>query len=161
MSRVMRRCLLLFVLFSLFLCVSSIHAQKNPAVKWIYKLERLSANEVLLTMTANVAPAWHLYSQFLEPGGPLPTRFTFTNSNEYTVAARTEEKGQMKKYFDDTYEMDITWYSGTIVFSQKITVHQPMTLIKGKVEYMACNDEVCIPDKWEFSIPVNLSQRSP
>lgn len=161
MSDAMKKCLLLFVLFFPCLCVNSVHAQKNSAVKWAYKLERLAANEVILTITANLAPAWHLYSQYLEPGGPQPTRFTFIHSNDYTVAVKTEEKGQMKKYFDDTYEMDISWYSGTITFSQKIAVHHPITSIKGKVEYMACNDEICVPDQWEFSIPVNLSKRSP
>lgn len=161
MSDVMRKHVLLFVLFFLFMFTNSLYAQKNQAVKWAYKLERLSANEVLLTIIANIAPRWHLYSQFLQPGGPQPTSFTFDHSKEYSVAFKTEEKGQMKTYYDDTYEMDITSYSGTITFLQKIEVHQPMTFIKGKVEYMACNDEICVPDKWEFAIPVNLLRRNP
>ncbi len=50
--------------------------------------------------------------------------------------------------------MDITWYSSIVTFFQKIRLNKPVTTISGKVEYMTCNNEVCIPSMHEFNVDV-------
>jgi len=129
-------------------------AQGARHVKWHHASTPLSINEALLTLTAEVKPTWHLYSQNLKEGGPQPTRIRFDNGNEYYLAGNVQEIGQGNTYYDSVYEMEITWYCGVVRFIQKIKLNQP-SFIKGTVEYMICDNQVCIPSLHEFNIHVS------
>jgi len=148
-------------LFLCFTCTDFAQAQKGAYVNWIYNAEPISDREALITITADVLPGWHLYSQHLKQGGPQPTKFTFDSSDSYTLTGTTNENGKAYKYYDDIYEMEIVWYSGTVTFTNKIILTQPITAIKGTVEYMTCNDHTCVQDKREFTIDVDLSKQNP
>ena len=93
-------------------------------------------------------------SQFLKEGGPIPTRFTFKGNVDYRIIGDTAEKGKPFVFYDDIYEMEITWYADSVSFSQRIGLNHPVTTIKGKVEYMVCNNQMCIPDEREFTVDI-------
>lgn len=142
--------------------ISSIaFAQGNKPVKWHFNAEQTSPSEISINISADVAPGWHLYSQFLSEGGPQPTKFYFQHSNDYLPIGSTEEKGSQVKYHDDIYEMEIIWYQGIVSFIQKAKFNTPVFTIKGRVEYMTCNDHLCVPDQQEFSINFNAAKRNP
>jgi len=147
-------------LFLCFTCPDFAQAQKGPYVNWTYKAEPISEKEALIIITADVQPGWHLYSQHLKDGGPQPTKFTFDSSDSYKLTGTTNEKGRVYRYYDDIYEMEITWYSGKVTYTNKINVTQRVAAIKGRVEYMTCNDHTCVPDKREFTIDVDLSKQN-
>jgi thiol:disulfide interchange protein DsbD len=130
-------------------------------VRWHFQSDPTTNNELVLTLNARIAPGWHLYSQFMEEGGPIPTRISFERSNDYVLAGATEEKGEAVKFRDDTYEMEITWYTAQVAFLQKIRLIQPVTAVNGVVEYMACNDHICVPHKQDFRIAVLPMKKSP
>ena len=136
-------------------------AQGNKPVKWVFKAEQTSASEISINISADVAPGWHLYSQFLKDGGPQPTKFYFQSSNDYFPVGSTDERGSQVKYHDDIYEMEIIWYSGAVSFIQKAKFNIPVFTIKGSVDYMTCNNHLCVPDKQEFTIDVNTVKRNP
>ena len=47
--------------------------------------------------------------------------------------------------------LELRWYSGTVTFTQKIKVTDPKAFkMVGEVEYMACNDESCLPPETEL-----------
>ena len=46
------------------------------------------------------------------------------------LLGKTEEGGNPVKFHDDTYEMDITWYTTGVSFVQKIRLVQPVTAVK-------------------------------
>lgn len=124
-------------------------------VAWRFRAAPLSGHETTLVITANVAPGWHLYSQNMTEGGPMPTRFTFEPGYAYMLVGTTEEKGNAATFYDNTFEMNITWFSGSVEFSQRVTLNAPVTAIKGKVEYMTCNNELCVPSEQAFSIKIS------
>ena len=134
----------------LFLSLISGYGQKTNSVQWTFAGEPVRQNESILKITADISPGWHLYSQTIGEGGPRPTRIFFEETNEFVLVGSAEEKGDPTKLRDETYEMEIIWYSGTVTFLQKIRLNQPVTFIKGRVEYMTCNNYVCIPDKQDF-----------
>src|SRR5690606_4833338 len=105
-------------------------------------------------------PGWHLYSQFIAEGGPIPTRFTFENADGLDLIGMPEEKGKAFRFRDDMYEMEITWYSEKVDFSQKVSITESLSSIRGKVEYMTCNAHTCVPDSREFEIKVADQKKS-
>lgn len=140
-------------LFTVFICLllrNPVNAQRHTPVTWHFRTEQTT-----LVATAVLAPGWHIYSQFMEEGGPLPTQFTFDKSEAYSLIGRPEEKGDPFKFYDSTFMIDIIWLSNVAVFSQKIKLHTPYTTIKGKVTFMACTRDMCLPpDEQDFSIEV-------
>jgi thiol:disulfide interchange protein DsbD len=129
-------------------------------VQWQFKTNFVTKDEVMLVITAALYPGWHLYSQDTKEGGPMPTRFTFDQTNDFLLLGRTQEKGKSFRYHDEVYEMEITWYSGTVTFSQRIKILRPST-ISGSIEYMTCNDHTCIPGKQKFSFANSLPKEKP
>ena len=55
--------------------------------------------------------------------------------------------------YDELFAMDLRWYPGTVSFTQKVKITDPKKFkIEGEVEFMACNDETCLPpDRVSFA----------
>lgn len=61
------------------------NAQIYDPVKWETTVEKVSENEATVVITATIEPGWHLYSQFNEKGGPIPTSFKFDEGQGYQL----------------------------------------------------------------------------
>lgn len=141
---------------ALLFCLNAAIAQIERPVTWTFESRPSGEKDAVLVFTAKIEPGWHLYSQFIEEGGPRPTTFSFTPSDDYVLNEGVVEKSKVIKSFDAIFEMDIAWFENESVFEQKVTLKAPSTTIKGTVEFMVCNDEKCLPpDEVEFSIPVS------
>ncbi|MEJ0055965.1 MAG: protein-disulfide reductase DsbD domain-containing protein [Bacteroidota bacterium] len=121
-------------------------------MRWNFKAEYVKKNKAIVTATAYLEPGWHIYSQFLKEGGPQPTHLSFNNNEGYSPVGRPKENGKPLKFYDDNYEMKITWFSGEVSFQQEIKFTKPPSVIQGTVDYMTCNDQMCIPDTQDFKI---------
>jgi hypothetical protein len=134
------------------LCSSLAFAQESQTVQWRYKAEHVNQHEAVLTFTAFVAPGWHLYSQYLKEGGPQPTRFIFDESSGFALVGNPTEKGERVTYKDETYNMEITWYTGVVNFVQNIYLNRTAVNVSGRIEYMTCNARVCQPHRQGFMV---------
>lgn len=131
----------------------------QSSVVWQFRAESVnSKDEVTLVITANITPGWHLYSQFIEAGGPMPTRFFFEQTHDFILEGKVEENGEAVKFMDDNYEMEIIWYKGQVNFLQKVRTFQPVATLKGHIEFMTCNNEICVPGERSFSIDIKSKQ---
>lgn len=131
------------------------YGQTALPIKWQISSISVSDSEVQLIFTASLKEGWHIYSQSIGEGGPLPTTFSFTSSEIYSRIGVVEEFGTPVKVYDSTFMMDITWFSDIIVFKQKIALHQPSAIVNGKIEFMVCTDETCLPPNTQsFSLAV-------
>lgn len=126
--------------------------QESNTVQWQFSSQPISNDAIMLKITANIAPGWHLYSQYIPKDGPLPTLFTFESAKGLMLIGTLEESGEAYKFHDEVYEMDVTWYLRKVDFLQRVRITEPMSVIRGKVEYMTCNTHSCIPDTREFTI---------
>jgi thiol:disulfide interchange protein DsbD len=126
--------------------------QVSKTVQWQFSALPIDDDVIMLKISADIVPGWHLYSQFIPKDGPLPTRITFENKKGLFLIGTLEENGKADKFYEEVYEMDITWYSGKVDFLQKVKITELMNVIHGKVEYMTCNTHSCIPDTREFII---------
>ncbi len=133
----------LFVLSLIVNCVS-VQAQKLNPIKWTVSVEQ-SSKEVVLNIKATIEQHWHLYSQTLPEGGPIPTSFKIEVSDNFEVVGKvTEPDG--KTYLDPNFEMELKTFDNEAVFNQVIKIKSNKTfLLKGSVEFMACNDKMCLP----------------
>ncbi|MBB4801572.1 thiol:disulfide interchange protein DsbD [Flavobacterium nitrogenifigens] len=139
-----------FLLFSIF-----VKAQIYNPIKWVTHVENISENEYELQAKAIIEPGWHLYSQSVLDGGPIPTRFSFVKSSECEFfGAVKEEKGKMVN--DPVFKMQIKFFEKETTFKQRIKISSlKLFKIKAEVEYMVCNDENCLPptfDELEFTV---------
>lgn len=141
-----------------FAVVTICLGQKSNAVQWQFKTETLPNNELVLTLIADIASGWHLYSQYNEEGGPIPTRISFDPSPDFAIIGTAQEEGTPVKFHDEIYNMEITWFSGTVSFSQRLHLKQPGTDIKCRIDYMTCNNSTCLPGKQQFTIDTRFSK---
>lgn len=152
-----------YILASTLLLTSiGVSAQSsNSLVVWQIKTEQIAPDEIAIKIYANLAPGWHLYSQFIKEGGPHPTKFRFEEQKDLLLLGNMEEEGDKKEYYHDIYEMDIALFTGTVVFTQRVKTNSFVNSVKGAVEYMTCNSHLCIPGRQEFSVVLDPSKRSP
>ena len=147
----------IFSLLSVVLLfVSSVNAQIENPVEWNYSANRISATEAEIVIECSIEKGWHLYSQFINEGGPIPTSFSFKKNKSFSVSGKVAEIPAAVPFFDPIFEMDISWFSDQAKFVQKIKTNTPGAIkIDGELEFMTCNDSKCLPPEWiEFSVTV-------
>lgn len=129
-------------------------AQIVKPVVWSYAAKKTGKNEATLYLKAVMEDGWHIYSQNIKDGGPVKTSFTFAPSKEYTKIGNTAEPKPITK-FEQTFDMNVSYFEKTVIFQQKVKLNKAITTVKGKLEYMVCNDSQCLPPtEVSFSIPV-------
>lgn len=130
-------------------------------VKWSYSSEKINDKEFNLVITAKIEKGWHLYSQFIEEGGPIPTSFKFKQSADYKLIGKVSESPKAVTAFDKNFDMQIAWHKDQVVFKQGISLKNPLESISGVIEFMVCNDERCLPPtEIEFLIPLAIPSAS-
>lgn len=126
-------------------------------IKWSFKLERAGTGLFNLKFTAKIEDKWHLYSQNIPEGGPIATSFHFEKNNLFELVEKTKELSKANVKFDPTFKINLTTFSREAVFVQKIKAKSAeLSVVKGTVEFMCCNDEKCLPPKeieFSFAIP--------
>ncbi|RYE34350.1 MAG: sugar transporter [Sphingobacteriaceae bacterium] len=143
---------------TLFLALSflstGLFAQILTPVKWTYAAKKISKTEAVLLLKATIDNGWHIYSTQQKEGGPQKTDFTFAASKDYALNGALAEPKPVTKY-ENSFKMNVLYFEKSVIFQQKIKLKKEQTNIKGKVEFMVCNDKQCLPpDDIEFSIPV-------
>ena len=142
--------------FVLFCSLSFLgQAQIFTPVSWKFSAKSLEKGEVEVILTAKIDAGWHIYSQHVKAGGPVPTSFTFTPSKDFSPIGEVEEQTKLMEGFEKTFNMNISWFENQAVFSQKFKLKKPTATIKGTLEYMVCDDQRCLPpEEVAFKIPV-------
>ena len=139
----------------LFLWSTILSAQIDEPVEWQTKVEKIKQNIFVLTFEADIANKWHLYSQFSDPDGALPTEFIFTKNETFKILGPVEES-QPVIAFDEVFEMDLTYFNDRALFTQKIELLDPnLNLIEVELNYQACDDALCIFRSKKFNITLN------
>lgn len=135
----------LFYLALLFL-VNAANGQILKPVKWTTSVNKISGQEYELVIKARIDDHWHLYSQQVPEGGPIPTTFYFKDSlKTYQFIGKTQE-GKGIESFDNVFQMNIKYFEKESVFKQKVRILNPnVKTIGGMVEFMACDDKSCLP----------------
>ena len=134
-------------------------AQILTPVKWKIKLDdKGGAPEKEIVFTATADKGWHLYDMNLPEGGPVSTSFTFETLNGAELSGQPVPSVKPTTVYDEQFAMNLRWYPGTVSFTQKLKVTDPAKFkAEGEVEFMACNDETCLPPD---QIPFSFDKKS-
>lgn len=143
----------LFGTLMLVLVALAVQAQIHTPVKWKIKLEDSGTPEKEIVFTATADKGWHLYDMNLPEGGPVSTTFSFEILKGAELVGKPVSSTKPTTVYDELFSMELRWYAGTVSFTQKIKVTDPAKFkIAGELEFMACNDETCLPpERVEFS----------
>jgi len=143
--------LILFCLFSM-----QAFAQIDTPVDWKFKAVRIAKDRYAVTFTAKIDKGWHLYSQFLENGGPVPTSFSFRNASSGLLVGKVSERPAAIKGFDQSFEMDILYHERQVTFTQIVNSTDPQDHLMGSLTFMVCSGQKCLPPgDVDFDIPLS------
>ena len=140
-------------------------AQTNP-VKWSASIEKVDDVTYQVVIDATINRTFHIYDM-----GPYndvtPTNFTFEPSGGYELVGEIVPSVAPKVAFDEMFGHDVGTWEGRVRFVQKLRPRNN-TDVKLSVEWMACNEESCIPPSEksftleikDFVAPVEIGRAS-
>lgn len=133
-------CWLMMALFCL-----PVFAQMQDPVKFKAEWKELSANEAEIVFTGTIDAGWHVYSTDLEEGGPTSATFNVDEiKGAEPVGKLVPGAGEIEK-MDPIFSMQVRYFEKSATFTQKIRLTGGDYVVKGYLEYGACNDENCLP----------------
>jgi thiol:disulfide interchange protein DsbD len=123
-------------------------------VRWSYAAKKNSATEAVVFIKATIDAGWHVYSQFVKEGGPVKTTISFNPSKTFVLVGKTIEPKPITRV-EKVFDMEVGFFENNVIFQQKIKLKAKQVTVSGKLEYMTCNDQKCLPpDDIDFSIPI-------
>ena len=122
------------------------------AVTWTLQAPRpvRAGDAVSVTLTATIAPGWHLYAMAQPEGGPISTEVSLP-ANPLATFARPIVASKPATIFDPNFDLRVQLYSEKATFTLPLTVAAtaPAGAHPFAVEarYQSCNDVICLPPK--------------
>ena len=139
-----------------FLFSLSAKAQMAEPVKWTFNAEKIEGTEYKITLTATIQDGWYVYSQDLPSKGPIPTQIKFEQSPNLVLEGKPQELGVRKEIFDQNFNMTVIKLMGKTEYVQRVKIVNGTPSVKGKLTYMTCNGEMCMPPKKiDFNIAIS------
>ena len=127
-------------------------------VTWSFTTKNTDKQQVELIFTATMESGWHIYSQFIGSGGPVPTSFKFTQTPDYELVGKVMEQIKPTKAFEKAFDMEIAFFANKAIFVQKVKLKNAGTTVTGTLKFMSCNDEQCLPpEELPFTFNLNSS----
>ena len=106
---------------------------------------QLSATEIEVVFTAAIAPGWHIYAPDCPPGGPNPATLTTEKAVGAKAVGGLKASGNARSLFDPVFGMQVKYFEGQAVFTQRYRINSPSYAVKGYLEYSACDERSCMP----------------
>ena len=152
-------CWLLMALFCL-----PMFAQMQDPVQFKTEWKELSATEAEIVFTGTIDAGWHVYSTGLEDGGPTSATFNVDEiKGAELVGKLTPGAGEVEN-MDPIFSMQVRYFEGNARFTQKVRLTGGDYVVKGYLEYGACNDQNCLPPtavEFSFSGKAQQSVQTP
>lgn len=136
-----------FLLLSTFLTLAS-SAQTGSAkyVTLTTTAVKTGVDVYEVKITADIKGDYHIYAQVAGVEGPVPSHFTFTPNPLVTLIGGVKESGSLIKKYEAAWEGNVNYYEKKVVFTQQVKLKARVkTSLAGKVEFMVCNENQCLP----------------
>jgi len=144
----------LLIAFAATLLSASSYAQIESHVKWGEGVKKISATEVEVLIKATIDEGWHIYSVNQKDGGPVKTTITISPSKEFSLVGKTTEPTPITK-FEKSFGINVSYFETSVIFKQKVKLKAKQTTVKGKIEFMTCNDQKCLPpEDLDFTVAI-------
>lgn len=128
----------LILLFCSFVAFGA-NAQKNA--NWAIEYNKADSSVII---KSKIAKGWHIYSQNIDPlAGPIPTSFMFFLVGDVNLLGGVLEPEPIVHY-DEAFGAELMYFENEVEFKQKIVLTSQASL-SVEVNYMMCNDNMCLP----------------
>ena len=124
-------------------------------VEWNVSTEAGDDGTIRLLFTARIDVPWHIYDVGpYDDMGPNATTVVFEPNESVTLVGGIEQLSKPDRLYDSLFMMEIGYFEQTARLAQTVRVAAGVkTELKARVEWMACNDESCLPpDEKDFTI---------
>lgn len=124
-------------------------------VEWSVSTEDRNDGTVCVLFTARIEAPWHIYDLGpYDDMGPNATTVVFEPNESVTLVGGIESLTRPVRVFDSLFALEIGYFEQTARLAQTVRVKAGVkTELKARVEWMACNDESCLPpDEKDFTI---------
>lgn len=130
------------------------YGQIFEPVKWTHELKITGPASGEIVHKATIEKNWHLYGMNIPENGPRPTQIVYEKLVNAQKTGSIIAKSKLIDVYDNSFQMNLSWYANEAVFVQKISFQDATQVkVEGYVEYMACDDERCLPPAQdEFSL---------
>lgn len=137
----------------LLLCTLFAVRAQGP-VQWEAGLEQDGA-VWQVRLKAACEAGWHIYALELpRDDGPLPTVVRLLADDAYTATGSVIEPAA-EEVEDPNFGMAVRYHSDNVVFGLPFERNSSSAfVVRGEVEYMACNDRTCLPPR---TVPFTVS----
>ena len=101
---------------------------------------------------AYIEDGFHLYSTNIPEGGPTPMEVNYSLvEGAEIVGELTPGEGAVTE-MDQMFEMMVSYFSESAVFTQKVKFLGGKYRIKGTLRFQSCSDSNCVPGRYDFDI---------
>ncbi len=142
----MKKILSFFTLFVLFAVTSM--AQITFSVSY----NKVSDTELDIVFTGELEEGYHIYSAYLEEGGPVKTEFVLDKAVGCKLEGGLKEgSGKIEKH-DDIFDMTVGYFENSCTFTQRVKLTEKNYSIEGALTYQTCLDDgACYPGTYDFN----------
>jgi len=123
----------------------------------------VSGRTVPITLQAEIAKGWHIYSLTQKPGGPIPLRLELIGAADVVVRGVINAP-KPERTFDKNFGIETELYSGTARFTIPVGVpgHSLAGIRRFQIaaRYQVCSDKVCLPSHTEkLDVAIRIAGR--
>ncbi len=138
------------IIFS-FLCLlmSSLAIGRTAdPVKWDFSVKKINNTTYEVNLIATIEEPYHIYSQTTSTQASTPTSVRWEENRKVKLKGKLREIGELKTEYIEIINATLAYYEDKVSFVQVVKVkgNLPVTL-RGKINYTACKDEQCLPEK--------------
>ncbi|HIZ86682.1 MAG TPA: thioredoxin family protein [Candidatus Coprenecus pullistercoris] len=137
---------LILALLLIVTAFTTAHAQEQHA-HWSSSVQQIEDDLYRVSVTAAIDSSWHIYDTLRTDFGPNATivEFNIVNDRRAEKVGEMTVTGNLIKYYDDVYMMDIGIYEGSVTFYQDIRLKKKDAQVNVYMEWMTCDDTNCMP----------------
>ena len=133
-------------------------AQMADPVKFSTKFKTGSTAEAEIIFSGKIESGWHVYSTNLGSDGPVEASFHVDKKDGVELVGKLTPRGHEISQMDNMFGMKLRFFENSVQFVQKVKFTKPNYMIKGYLEFGACNDEMCMPPT---NVEINYHGKSP
>lgn len=145
----MMKTIRLISLLAVMILGLSASAQQPAArpIKWTISTHMANEYSGVVNITATPDAGWHLYGTDLPEGGPQPTVIDLSGSTGLEFKGELKPSIKPKTVSDPIFGIDLNWWAKPVTFSVRFNIKagKQNPRIKAKINYMACDDNTCMP----------------
>lgn len=140
------------------ICMHMVWAQDTKVVPIIWEMKYAPENikkgkSVMVEFSAKIPDNHTIYSKDQPSKSVLPLTVSLDKGSESKATlVQTEEVGKRKVKYDDIFMADIAYFEHELVVKQIFKIKKNKAAIVGKIRYQVCNDELCLPGEFVFTL---------